>query len=204
MDSAQILSLVKQLDLPQLLALIKDHRDIAYTVIIGYAGSNSLLMLLLAGYAAHMKAFDLGTVIPLCWAASMAGDALRFWIGRRWGHGLIAGRPRIGAAVAVVMRLIERHYLWMILVHRYPHGIRGVAAFAYGMSSLTWPLFLVLNSIAGAIWAFAVVMAGYSFGHLSEKTLGEAASGLSFALLAAFLGLAWLLSKKLERAIQRG
>jgi membrane protein DedA with SNARE-associated domain len=204
MDVAQLIALVKQLDLAQLLALIQDHRDIAYTVIIGYAGSNSLLMLLLVGYAAHLKAFDLATVIPLCWAASMAGDALRFWIARRWGRGLVAGRPRIAAAVAAVTRLIERHYLWMILIHRYPHGIRGVAAFAYGMASLTWPLFLVLNAIAAAIWATAVVMAGYSFGHLSEKALGEAASGLSFALLAAFLGLAWLLSKKLERAIERG
>ncbi len=36
----------------------------------------------------------------------------------------------------------------MILFHRYPHGIRGVAAFAYGLSRLPWSTFLALNFVA--------------------------------------------------------
>ena len=86
----------------------------------------------------------------------------------------------------------------MILVHRYPHGIRGVAGFAYGMSRLPWSTFLALNFVAAGLWSCAVVSAGYAFGQVSEKLMNDASSGLGFVMLVAFLGLSWLLSKKLE------
>jgi membrane protein DedA with SNARE-associated domain len=191
-------------DLAQILDLIRQHGDVAYGFVFAYAAANSLLALLFAGYAAQMGAFDLGTLIPVCWAGGAAGDAVRFWVARRWGHAAVGYFPRIRNGAAALARLVERHHGWMIMVHRYPHGLRGVAAFAYGLAPLRWPRFLVLNVVSAGLWALAVVTAGYGFGHLSEKALGEAASGLSLALLVAFLGLAWLLSKKLERAIERG
>ena len=89
------------------------------------------------------------------------------------------------------------------MIHRYPHGIRVLAGLAFGMSRVSWPAFLGLNFVSAGVWALIVVSAGYSFGHLSEETVGSAASGASFAVLAVFLGLAWLLSRKLDEAIER-
>jgi len=86
----------------------------------------------------------------------------------------------------------------MVLFHRYPHGIRGIAAFAYGLSNLTWPTFLVLNFIAAGLWSAVVVAVGYGFGSVSEKLMNDASSGFGIATLVIFLGLSWLLSKKLE------
>jgi len=192
------------MDLTQLLEAIREHGDIAYGFIFAYAAQNSLLAPLFAGYAAHMGALDWGKLVLLCWAGGFAGDALRFWIGRRWGMALVRRFPKFERGVAVTLRLVDRHALWMILAHRYPHGIRGLAGFAFGMSSMTWRLFLSLNVVSAGIWSLVVVSTGYSFGHMSEKALGEAASGVGLALLVAFLGIAWLLSKKLERAIERG
>ena len=91
----------------------------------------------------------------------------------------------------------------MILLHRYPHGIRGVAGFAYGMSELRWSTFLVFNFLAAGLWSCATVSAGYAFGRVSEKVMTEASSGLGLAMLLAFLGLSWVLSKKLERVAER-
>ena len=91
----------------------------------------------------------------------------------------------------------------MILFHRYPHGLRGVAGFAYGMSRIPWPTFLVLNFIAAGLWACAVVSAGYAFGRLSEKAMNDASSGFGIVMLVVFLGLSWILSRKLERAVER-
>jgi len=48
-----------------------------------------------------------------------------------------------------------------------------------------------------------VVSAGYVFGHLSEKVMSDASSGLGLVMLVGFLGLSWILSKKLERVIER-
>jgi membrane protein DedA with SNARE-associated domain len=103
----------------------------------------------------------------------------------------------------VIAKLIDRHYVWMILTFRYPHGVRVLASLAFGMSKVSWPVFLVLNFISAGIWAPTVVSLGYSFGHLSKETLGDAASGAAFVLLVCFLGVTWILSKKLEAAIER-
>jgi membrane protein DedA with SNARE-associated domain len=91
----------------------------------------------------------------------------------------------------------------MILLHRYPHGIRGVAGFAYGMSQLPWSTFLALNFVAAGLWSGATVSAGYAFGQVSEKMMNDASSGLGLVMLVLFLGLSWIVSKKLERVAER-
>jgi len=103
--------------------------------------------------------------------------------------------------VQTVTRLADRHYVWMILLHRYPHGIRGIAGFAYGMSELRWLPFLGLNFVAAGLWAGAVVSAGYASGQVSESLMSDASSGLGLVMLVVFAGLSWVLSRKLERVI---
>jgi len=190
-------------DLAAFLDLIRQHGDAAYTIMFAYAASHSLLLTLFAGYAAHSGALQLGTLIVVCWFGSFAGDAVRFWIGRRFGNQLIASIPRLERAVQMAARLADRHYVLMILFHRYPHGIRSIAGFAYGMSRLPWSTFLALNFAAAGLWSCTVVMAGYAFGQVSEKLMNDASSSIGLVMLVVFLGLSWILSKKLERAVDR-
>lgn len=189
-------------DLASFLDLIRQHGDAAYSFMFAFASSHSLLLTLFAGYAAHSGAFGLGTLIVVCWLGSFAGDVVRFWIGRRFGTSWLSSFPRLESAVRLAARLADRHYLWMILVHRYPHGIRGIAGFAYGMSRLPWSTFLALNFVAAGIWACAVVSIGYAFGQVSEKLMNDTSSGVGIVMLVAFLGLSWVLSKKLERVAE--
>jgi membrane protein DedA with SNARE-associated domain len=190
-------------DLASFLDLIRQHGDAAYGVMFAYAASHSLLFALFAGYAAHSGALQLGTLILVCWFGSFAGDAFRFWIGRRFGTRWLGSFPRLERAVQTVARLADRHYVLMILFHRYPHGIRGVAGFAYGMSRLPWPIFLAINFIAAGVWSCTVVLAGYAFGHVSEKLMSDASSGIGSLMLVVFLGLSWILTRKLERVVER-
>jgi membrane protein DedA with SNARE-associated domain len=53
------------------------------------------------------------------------------------------------------------------------------------------------------LWAATTTAAGYAFGRLSEKMMSDIASHLSIALLVVFLAVAWLLSKRLERTLER-
>lgn len=190
-------------DLASFLELIRQHGDIAYSLMFGYAASHSLLFGMFAGYAAHAGALNLGALLAVCWIGSFVGDVVRFWIGRRYGIDWLKSYPRLMNAMRTAAQLANRHHIWMILLHRYPHGIRGVAGFAYGISPLPWPTFLVLNFIAAGIWAGAVVSAGYAFGRLSENTMTQASSSLGAIMLIGFLGLSWVLSKRLERALER-
>jgi len=190
-------------DLSSFLELIRQNGDAAYSFMFAYAASHSLLLGLFSGYAAHSGAFALGTLIVVCWIGSFTGDAVRFWIGRNYGARALSSFPRLASTVETAARLTDKHYFWMIMVHRFPHGIRGMAALAYGMSNLPWSTFLALNIVAAGLWSVAVVMAGYAFGQVSEKLMSDASSGLGLVMLIVFLGLSWYLSRKLERAIER-
>lgn len=190
-------------DLASFLEIIAEHGDAAYSLMFAYATSHSLLFTLFGGFAAYSGVFGLGPLIAVCWAGSFVGDVIRFWIGRRFGTRWLGSFPRIERAVQFAARLADRHFLWMILLHRYPHGIRGVAGFAYGMSELPWPIFLAVNFVSAGLWSCAVVSIGYAFGRVSEPLMNDLSSGLGFAMLAAFLGLSWFLSRKLEQAVER-
>lgn len=182
---------------------MRQHGNAVYSIVFAYAASHSLLTTLFAGFAAHAGALAFGPLVIACWIGSFFGDVVRFWVGRRYGTGLLRRFPKLERAMKVVTRLTDNHYLWMILAHRYPHGIRGVAGFAYGMSNLSWATFLPINLVASGVWAVLVVSIGYAFGQFSEKALNDASSSLGLVMLVAFLALSWYLSRRLEQMIEQ-
>ncbi len=137
------------------------------------------------------------------WSGSFLGDTIRFWVGRRFGNQWLSPFPRIHRTSQIVVQLVDRYYVWLILFHRYPHGIRGVAGFAFGMSKLSWPIFLAFNFVAAGLWSVAILLAGHAFGQISEKLMSDAFSGFGMLMLFVFLVLSWILSRKLERVAER-
>ena len=190
-------------DLASFLELLRLHGDEAYGLIFAFAASHSLLLTLFAGYASSTGALNLGTLVLVVWAGSFLGDTIRFGIGRYFGTRWLSPFPRLQRSIDIVVRLVDRYYVWLILFHRYPNGIRGVAGFAYGMSKLTWPTFLAFNFVAAGLWSGAVLSAGYAFGHVSEKLISDAFSGLGMVMLIMFLLLSWILSRKLEKIAEQ-
>jgi membrane protein DedA with SNARE-associated domain len=190
-------------DLASFLELLRLHGDAAYGLIFAFAASHSMLLTLFAGYAASSGALDLGTLIAVVWAGSFTGDAIRFLIGRCFGTQWLSSFPRLYRTSQIVVRLVDHYHFWLILFHRYPHGIRGVAGFAYGMSKLSWPTFLVFNVVASGLWSGVILSAGHAFGQISEKLMSDAFSVLGLVMLIVFLFLSWILSKKLERLAER-
>ena len=190
-------------DLASFLELLRLQGDAAYSLIFAFAASHSLLLTLFAGYAASTEALDLGTLIVVVWSGSFLGDTIRFWVGRRFGNQWLSPFPRIHRTSQIVVQLVDRYYVWLILFHRYPHGIRGVAGFAFGMSKLSWPIFLAFNFVAAGLWSIAILLAGHAFGQVSEKLMSDAFSGFGMLMLFVFLVLSWILSRKLERVAER-
>ena len=190
-------------DLASFLELLRTHGDEAYGLIFAFAASHSLLLTLFAGYASSSGSLDLGTLVAVVWAGSFFGDTIRFGIGRYFDTKWLSSFPRLQSTCQIVVRLVDRYYVWLILFHRYPHGIRGVAGFAYGMSRLSWPTFLIFNFVAAGLWSGVILSAGHAFGQISEKLLNDAFSGIGMVMLIVFLALSWVLSKKLERVAEQ-
>jgi membrane protein DedA with SNARE-associated domain len=196
-------SLIFPTDLASFFELLRLHGDEAYGLIFAFAASHSMLLTLFAGYASSSGSLDLGTLVAVVWAGSFLGDTIRFGIGRFFGTQWLSPFPRLQRSSQIVVRLVDRYYVWLILFHRYPHGIRGVAGFAYGMSRLSWPTFLAFNFVAAGLWSGVVLSAGHAFGQVSEKLLNDAFSGIGMVMLIVFLALSWVLSKKLERMAEQ-
>ena len=189
------------MDLAYILELIRNQGDLAYGFVASYAASNSMLMPLFAGYAAHMEALSFWPTVIAVWIGGIAGDELRFWLGRSYGAKLFETMPKIRKGVETAARLIDRHHWWMMFIYRYPHGIRGFAGFAFGMSNMPRWRFTLLNIPSAAIWALVLVGIGYVFSEISDKALGEVAGQAALVMLLAFLALAWFLSKRLDSAL---
>jgi membrane protein DedA with SNARE-associated domain len=189
------------MDLNAILEVVRSNGDAAYAFLAAYAASNSLLLPLFAGYAAHMEAVAFWPAVWCVWIGGVVGDEIRFEIGRRFGTRLFEALPRVRTGLEVAARLADRHQIVMAFAYRYPHLIRGFGGFAFGMSGIARLRFTLLNVLSAAIWAPALVGAGYGFGHLSEQALGDAAGQASLAMLAGFLLLAWWLSRRLDGAL---
>jgi membrane protein DedA with SNARE-associated domain len=193
------------MDQSHILDLVREHGEAAYAIVFAYSASHSMLIVLFAGYAAQSGALDFLTLVMVCWAGSCCGDMVRFWIGRRFGTRWLSPFSRLERGVQLAGRLVDRHYLWIPLVHRYPYGIRGLAAFAFGISRLPRSTFLALNFVSAGLWAAVVASIGYAFGHVASGTaMNEAASAVGVATMLVFVGLVWLLGRRLERAVERG
>lgn len=203
MNSRVAASLIFPTDLASFFELLRLHGGEAYGLIFAFAASHSMLLTLFAGYASSSGSLDLGTLVAVVWAGSFLGDTIRFGIGRFFGTQWLSPFPRLQRSSQIVVRLVDRYYVWLILFHRYPHGIRGVAGFAYGMSRLSWPTFLAFNFVAAGLWSGVVLSAGHAFGQVSEKLLNDAFSGIGMVMLIVFLTLSWVFSKKLERIAEQ-
>lgn len=151
-------------------------------------------VLLIAGAAASRGHLAMPAVIAVAALASFLGDQLYFLVGRRYGAALLARYPSLQPRAPRVSGLLDRHHLPLILSIRFLYGLRIAGPMAIGMSSVTWPRFLLLNALAAVLWAVLIAEVGYGTGqalvYMLQTVDADELWGLSLLLV---LGLMWWL-----------
>lgn len=132
-------------------------------------------ILILGGFVAQMGYLQLPGVMAAAFVGSFSGDQLYFYIGRRFGPGLIARRLSWQAYADKVYSLIARHENFLLLTFRFYYGLRNVTPFALGASNIDRRKFIVLNAVGAAIWAVTVSLGGYAFGEAFQAMVDQAA-----------------------------
>jgi membrane protein DedA with SNARE-associated domain len=141
--------------------------------------------LLAAGALAGAGKLSLPIVIGVAAIASIIGDNLGYWLGRRGGRRVFASR---GPFARHRLKLLERgerffasHGAKTVFVARWITGVRVVAAVVAGASAMPWRTFLVFN-VAGAItWASVTASIAAALGPVGVGVLygiGLALGGL--------------------------
>ena len=148
--------------------------------------------MLLAGAAlAHYGRLKLQWVVLTAIGGATLGDNLGFFIGRRYGRGLVERYGRhIGftpARLAQFDRFFQKHGGRTVFIARFITGLRVVGAVLAGASGLRWPMFLVYNAAGAVVWSTVIACAGYFLAYswdTLERWVGR--SGLiAFALVVA-------------------
>ena len=152
-------------------------------------------ILVLGGFAAHRGYLLLWGVIAAAFAGSLCGDLLFFFLGRRHSHWLLTRRPNWTNRVDRVRRLLDRYQTPTILSFRFLYGLRTVAPFVIGLSSVSTAKFIMLNAVGAFVWAVVIGTSGYLFGHAIEIIIGDIKryEAVVFVLVAVGGTLIWAL-----------
>jgi membrane protein DedA with SNARE-associated domain len=141
-----------------------------FGVMLGTSGIPfpSAAILLAAGVLVQQGHLNLGEAIVFGILGAIIGNQIGYWIGNR------AGRPFVlkwGRFVKLtperlerVERLFVRHGGKAIFAARFFSVSRTLEALVAGISRMRFGTFLLYSVLGGAVWATAVVLAGYLFG----------------------------------------
>jgi membrane protein DedA with SNARE-associated domain len=130
-------------------------------------------VLALGGLAAHRGYLDLPWVIACAAAGGFLGDQAFFALGRLYGERLVERHPRLAPAVGRARALLEGYDAWVVIGVRFMYGLRTAGPFAMGMTRIGWLRFSGLNLVGALLWAPLFVAAGYLFGEVLERLLGN-------------------------------
>jgi len=158
-------------------------------------------ILIASGVLVQRGHLDLGDVIVFGIMGAVIGDQIGYWVGRgggrpfvlRWGRYVFITPERLGRAEA----FFERHGGKAVFLARFFSGLRVFGALVAGISRMRWGTFFFYNALGGAVWATAVVLAGYFLGSsigLVERWLGRATLVLTLVLavvVAFYLAYRW-------------
>lgn len=130
-------------------------------------------ILVLGGIAAKLGYLKLDWVIACAFGGTLVGDQPFFFLGRRHGKALLQRHPAWNARVEKVNTKLERHRIPLILGFRFLYGLRSVTPFVIGMSRIPVVVFVPLNVAGAALWAAAIGVLGFIFGHGLELLLQD-------------------------------
>lgn len=142
----------------------------------------------LGGVVAGQGTIRLEILIPLVWAAVVAGDVTAYWLGRRLGRDFILRRgSRFGitpSRLAWTERYFEAHGGKTILIGRFLSFMRTLAPFLAGASKMHFKRFLLFDAVGAALWVATFALLGWIFWQSLDDALELAGWG-KLVLLAA-------------------
>lgn len=121
-------------------------------------------LLFAAGAMAAVGGLDIHLLALALFAAAVAGDALNYHVGRRWGR-QVAARWVRPERLATTEAFFQRHGGKAIVLARFAPLVRTFAPFVAGCGRMPYAAFARYNVLGAALWVGGFVYAGYLFGH---------------------------------------
>lgn len=153
-----------------------------------------------AGVLASRGQVGFLALVTVVVGATLAGNATGFFLGRRWGPGILRWRPLrrvFGPSVARARVFMRRRGEWAIVLGRVATPTRIVVPFLAGASGLSYRRFLTFDLPATLLWAFVWAGLGYVLGESWDVVQAVAGRAAMFVLLLFVVALIirWVAAK---------
>jgi len=157
-----------------------------------FPGSTAMFI---AGAFAGTGALNLGWLFACAIVGAVAGDALSFWIGRRYGGAIARVWPfsRHPAILEKAEAYFARHGARSVILARFVGPLRAVVPIVAGMAGMTPTRFFMMNVISALVWAPAHILPGVVLG--ASLQLAGAVSFRLVAIVAILVAAGWLIER---------
>ncbi len=130
--------------------------------------------------------------------AAVAGDAVGYWSGRRFGRPwLLRKAGRAARHVERAEQVYARYGWWAVVVARFVPWVRTFTPIVAGVARMPYPRFLSANLVGAACWGVGLVVLGY-FAHSVPVVRWVAYAVAGTAILASLVVplVGWLRSRR--------
>ena len=148
---------------------------------------------------------DIWAVIAAGIGGTIVGNAIGYGIGRALGFRLL---HRYGAYIGLTesrlkigQYLFRRYGIFILVGARFLPLARSVVAVLAGANQMPLGRFLIGTIVGAAVWAPAIALAGYLFGHEITHVSRGATIGLAIGAAAAIAAIAIVIARN-EKALQ--
>ena len=161
------------------------------SIFIGLLVPGDLILALGGVYAARGE-LDLAWVIVLGTVAAIIGESAGYWLGRRYGFGLIGRLPlvrRLRGNLENAQHYFRRHGGKTVAIGRYATAAGAFVPFSAGVAGMPYRRFLAFDVPAVVVWAAGISVFGYLFGRnlaFVDKTVSRFGY-VMLGLLAGFV-----------------
>lgn len=124
-------------------------------------------VVLVAGVLAQAGVLPLWGVMVAAVAGAVVGDQVGFWVGRRFGPGLLERMPpwlRRRSHPDQVLDFVRRRGVFAVVLGRWTASLRALVPGIAGMSGLRPRTFALANAAGGLVWGVTVALVGYLAG----------------------------------------
>jgi membrane-associated protein len=153
------------------------------------------------GVLAHEDGASLSGVLLLAVTGAIAGDAVGYGVGRRFGPALQASR--LGRKVGHerwrrTEAFLHRRGPSAVFFGRWTALLRAMVPSAAGMAGLPFRTFALWNALGGTVWAVVCVYGGFLAGHV----VGQYVHDIGYVVVGVVVvaALAHLVKTRRERA----
>jgi membrane protein DedA with SNARE-associated domain len=132
-------------------------------------------IVVLAGVLAQQAVLAYPWAVSVAAVGAVAGDQAWFYLGRHFGPEVLTRFPRLARRLDVARPWVQEKADWIAAASRFIYGTRIASPMLLGAHGYAAARFLVINVVAGTVWAVLAVTAGYLLGAGAEELLGDVA-----------------------------